>query len=198
MNPIHQIILIGVLLLSGCATMPPSNPANLCAIFSEKDDWYAAAKTASGRWAVPIPITMAIINQESSFVDDARPARVRFLGIPLWRPSSAFGYGQAKDETWEWYTAKTGNGGAARDEFADAVDFVAWYVHQSHRMLGIARHDAYNQYLAYHEGQGGYRQGRWREKRWLRAVALKVEATAKRYQHQLDGCAARLERYRAG
>lgn len=87
--------------LTGCATSPPSQKMDICSIFREKDDWYASAKQAYRRWGTPIPVQLAIINQESSFVDDARPARVRFLGIPLWRPSSAFGYCQAKDDTWD-------------------------------------------------------------------------------------------------
>ena len=31
--------------------------------------------------------------------------------IPWRRPSSAYGYPQAKDDTWDWYIRKTGNRG---------------------------------------------------------------------------------------
>jgi hypothetical protein len=181
-------VLLAVSFLAGCATAPPSNPSNLCAIFQEKEDWYASARQAAERWGVPIPVQMAIINQESSFVDDARPSRIRFLGIPLWRPSSAYGYGQAKDETWEWYQTKTGNTGGDRDDFGDAADFVGWYLHQSFLKLQIPKTDAYNHYLAYHEGQGGYQRGTWRDKAWLQAVARRVAATAQRYDQQLRQC----------
>ncbi|NJD04961.1 MAG: hypothetical protein FIA97_00490 [Methylococcaceae bacterium] len=179
---------LAVLALCGCASSPPSNTADLCSIFAEKEDWYEAAKRASQRWKVPIPVQMAIINQESSFVEDARPARVRFLGIPLWRPSSAYGYGQAKDETWQRYQTRTANDGADRDEFADAVDFVGWYLHRSFVQLQIPKTDAFRHYLAYHEGQGGFQRGTWREKPWLQAVARKVAGTAERYQQQLKWC----------
>jgi hypothetical protein len=177
-----------VLTLSGCASVPPSNTADLCSIFAEKEDWYVAAKRASRRWRVPIPVEMAIINQESSFVEDARPARIRFLGIPLWRPSTAYGYGQAKDETWEWYRTRTANDGAQRDDFADAIDFVGWYMHRSFVKLQIPKTDAYNHYLAYHEGQRGFQRGSWRGKAWLQTVARRVAATASSYRRQLEWC----------
>ncbi len=184
---------LAAIALSGCATAPPSHTSDLCAIFREKDDWYVGAHEAFRRWGAPIPVQLAIINQESSFVDDARPPRVRFLGIPLWRPSSAFGYAQAKDETWDWYLRTTGNGGADRDDFVDAVDFVAWYIHQTYSKLGVSKSDAYNQYLAYHEGQSGFRRGTWRAKPGLLRAAQRVEAVAALYGRQLQDCAGVLE-----
>ncbi len=182
-------------LLAACGSLPPRNPANLCSIFREKADWYPAALQAQRRWGAPISLQMAIVNQESSFVEDARPPRYRFLGfIPLWRPSSAYGYGQVKDDTWEWYRDKTGNDGADRDEFGDVADFIGWYVQQSRTQLGIAKHDAYRQYLAYHEGHGGYRRGSHASKTWLLQAARRVAANAERYRRQLAGCQAALER----
>jgi hypothetical protein len=68
------------------------------------------------------------------------------------------------------------------------VDFIGWYVNMSHEMLGISRSDTYNQYLAYHEGQGGYKRKTWEKKPWLINVAKKVEKRAKSYQSQLAQC----------
>ncbi|SMF94209.1 hypothetical protein SAMN02949497_1518 [Methylomagnum ishizawai] len=193
MKPTPVLFIAAV--LAACAANPPRNPADLCAIFREKTDWYAGAKQAQRRWGVPIPVQLAIINRESSFVEDARPPRYRLFGfIPLWHLSSAYGYGQVKDDTWDWYQARTHNDDADRDEFADVVDFIGWYVHQSHTQLGIAKHDAYRQYLAYHEGQGGYKRGTHANKVWLLKVARKVAADAGRYQRQLAGCRVGLER----
>ena len=63
------------------------------------------------------------MRQKSSFRHNAAPPRATFLGVPMWwRQSSAYGYAQAKDSTWEWYQQKTGNWGADRDNYADAVD----------------------------------------------------------------------------
>jgi len=187
-------VLVCLGLLTACAITPPSNRANICTIFREKEDWYASAQAAARRWGAPVHVQMAIINQESAFVDDARPPRYRFLGIPLWRPSSAFGYGQVTDETWDSYVGMTGNTWADRDEFEDAVDFVGWYMHQSFLRLGIAKSDAYHQYLAYHEGQGGFQRGSWRAKPWLQGIARRVAATAWRYGQQLNACQGTLAR----
>jgi hypothetical protein len=187
-------VFLLAILLAGCATSPPSNTSNICSIFQEKDGWYASAKSSAKRWNAPIPVQLAIMNHESAFVDDARPARVRFLGIPLWRPTSAFGYGQATDQTWDSYVKNTGNSGADRDDFGDAIDFVGWYMHQSMVKLGLGKDDGYNHYLAYHEGHGGFKRGTWRGKPWLQGLARKVAATAPRYQKQLSSCQAELDR----
>lgn len=180
--------------LLGCATTPPSEPANLCAIFNEKDDWYEASLAAQKAWGIPVAVQMAIMKQESAFVADAQPPRDWFLGfIPLSRPSSAYGYSQALDGTWDQYVESTGHSGAERDDFADAVDFIGWYARQSQSQLGISPRDAYRQYLAYHEGQGGYARGSYQKKPWLRDVARRVASTADRYQRQLDGCKPELD-----
>lgn len=188
------IFLLVGLFLAGCAASPPRNTGNICSIFEEKEDWYPSAKVSSERWHAPISVQMAIINHESAFVGDARPPRVRFLGIPLWRPTSAYGYSQATDSTWSRYQKKTGKSGSDRDDFGDAIDFVGWFMQQSYLELGLNKSDAYNQYLAYHEGQGGYRQGTWRGKSSLLSFARKVAATATRYHQQLNTCRAELER----
>jgi hypothetical protein len=181
-------------LMAGCAAIPPKNPSNLCSIFQEKEDWYASAKKAQQRWRVPVPVQMAIINQESSFVEDARPPLDWFLGIiPLGRPTSAYGYGQATDDTWDWYQDETHNDDADRDEFEDVTDFIGWYTQHSQAQFGIPKYDAYRQYLAYHEGHGGYRRKTYKSKAWLLQVARKVASTAGRYQRQLSGCQASLE-----
>ncbi len=187
-------VWMAVILVPGCATTPPENIDDICEIFEEKDDWFDEAEAVEKRWGVPIHVQMAIIRQESSFRDDAQPPRTWLLGIIPWtRPSSAYGYAQAKDGTWDWYMTKTGNGGADRDDFADALDFVGWYVSVSHRALGISKWDAYRQYLAYHEGHGGYRRRTYRNKAWLIRVAKRVDRNAKRYARQLHGCREALE-----
>ena len=158
------------LLLSGCATMsnPPNQPKNICEIFRENPEWYEMARESSKRWNVPIPILMAIIHQESSFISDAKPPRTSCLWIfPGPRPSSAYGYAQASDETWEEYLAGTGNTWADRDDFGDAVDFVGWYCDLSYRRSQISKQDTYNLYLAYHEGHGGFNRKTYLKKKMV-------------------------------
>ena len=174
---------------------PPRQTEDLCRLFDQRRDWYKATQRSQSRWGVPAQIQMAIIYQESAFRARARPPRRRLLGfIPTTRASDAYGYAQAKDATWDWYRDKTGNRGADRDDFADAADFVGWYGNMSARLLGISKWDGEAQYLAYHEGHGGYRQGTYRNKGWLLETAKRVDQRASRYGAQLATCREELER----
>ncbi len=187
------VVLLSLLLLA-CASTPPKNQDNLCSIFYEKDDWYGATLAAQKKWGTPIAVQMAIIHQESRFQSNVRPPRDWFLGfVPLPRSSSAYGYGQAQDSTWDWYMKSTDSDGADRDDFADVADFIGWYTNVSQRKLGISKWDAEKQYLAYHEGHGGYSRGTYLAKSWLQRVAKKVAAKAKRYGAQLKSCESTLD-----
>ena len=191
---IKFLILASLAILSACATLPPKNSNNICQIFLEKDDWYQATLAASRRWGVPIAVQMSIIQQESSFVNDAEPPRPTILGfIPWFRSSSAYGYPQAQDGTWSDYQRQTGNNWADREDFADSCDFVAWYCAISHQKLGISTSDARNLYLAYHEGHNGYRRQNHQNKRWLLNTAQKVDQRAWMYDAQLATCRQELE-----
>jgi len=186
--------VIGLLLLGGCATTPPSNLNDSCAIFREKSHWYEYANDAYKKWGVPVHVQLAIIWQESRFRADAKAPKDTLLGfIPWGRKSSAYGYAQVKDSTWDWYIRSTGNSGADRDDFEDVTDFVGWYCNYSHRVLGISKWDAYNQYLAYHEGHGGYRRHTYNRKHWLIKVAHKVERRAASYRAQIARCKDELD-----
>ena len=190
----HLILLLLVILAASCTALPPKNSDNICSTFREKDDWYEDAKNSYEKWGVPIYIQMAIMHQESHFVADAEPPRPWLLGfIPLPRESSAYGYAQAKDETWDGYLDKAGSWGADRDEFADATDFIGWYCNVSHTRLGISKLDAKNLYLAYHEGHGGYQRKSYLQKAGLVQIANKVAKRAKLFQSQLGECQSDLE-----
>jgi len=174
--------------VAGCAT-PPANPRNACAMLKEKSGWYRDTQRAYKRWGVPIQVQLAIIYQESRFRHDAKPPRGRLLWVIPWgRVSSAYGYAQIQDGTWRWYQRATGHHGADRDDFGDVTDFIGWYVSMVHRTLGVSKWDAYHQYLAYHEGPGGYRRRTYLEKPWLMHVARKVAANARRYRAQIARC----------
>lgn len=183
------MILLSLALITACTTSPPSDVNDICAIFKEKDDWYEAAADARDEWGSPIPVMMAIMHQESRFDAKAKPPRKKILGfIPGPRPSDAYGYSQALGSTWNAYQRSAGRYFADRDDFSDAVDFVGWYNHQSWRRSGIAKSDAYRLYLAYHEGQGGYNRGTYKNKKWLQDVARKVDRKANTYTGQLRAC----------
>ena len=182
-------------LLTGCATSPPSNQNDLCAIFREKDDWYEDAADAAKNWNSPIATMMAIMHQESRFNAKAKPPRKKIFGIiPGPRPSTSYGYSQAKKSTWKGYQRASGNYGADRDDFDDAIDFIGWYNSVSVKRCKIRRNDTYHLYLAYHEGHGGFNRRSFKNKAWLKKVAKKVSARALRYDRQLKRCEKELQK----
>ena len=167
----------------------PRDLDNACAITSERPAYLRAMRDTQRRWGIPIAVQMAAIHQESKFIGDARTPHQYALGIiPIGRQSSAFGYSQALDGTWEEYLRETGKRRARRDDIRDATDFMGWYMHGSTQRLGISKQDAASQYLAYHEGRTGFANGSYRAKSWLMAVAGKVQARAEMYQAQLISC----------
>lgn len=174
--------------LGGCATNPPHQQHNLCEIFNQHPNWYDFAKISEEKWGVPIHILMAFVRQESSYRHNAKPPFKWLLFIPLGRASSAKGYAQVLDATWQDYKQSTGGLFKSRSSMKDALDFVGWYNHKSSQLLGISKWDPKNLYLAYHEGHGGYRRGTYRNKQWLLRVAGRVDQTAREYGAQLQRC----------
>ena len=187
---------LSLFLITACASSgPPVSTSDVCKIFKEKRSWYKAAKKNEDRWDIPVSVTMAIIKQESSFIAAAKPGRTKLLGfIPWKRESSAKGYAQAIDGTWELYLKDRGSWFKSRNDFDDAVDFTGWYNSKSIKQLKIEKHNARALYLAYHEGRGGYRRGSHRTKPWLLVVADKVQRQSDRYNLQYQKCKKKLGR----
>ncbi len=184
--------IIYMLLISGlvaCQTTPPQKINNICDIFAEKTSWYKHARNVEDKWGVPVSVLMAVMRYESAFKSDAKTPYKTILGIPTFqRVSSAEGYSQALDGTWKEYKKDTGRSFVSRSNFADSADFMGWYMHKSHTSIGISKSDAYRQYLAYHEGQAGYKRGNHKRKSWLRGYARKVGNQAGIYSIQLNSC----------
>ncbi|RJL05539.1 lytic transglycosylase [Paracoccus siganidrum] len=167
----------------------PRNLENACAIVAERPAYLRAMKRTEARWGVPVHVQMATIHQESKFIGDARTPHQYALGvIPIGRQSSAFGYSQALDGTWEEYMRETGNRRAKRNNINDATDFMGWYMHGSTQRLGISKRDAASQYLAYHEGRSGFARQSYRSKTWLMRVAAQVGQRSEMYRAQLASC----------
>lgn len=189
-------ITLTPLVLLGCSSTPPKNTSDICKVFTEKSNWYDAASDMKEKWGVPIHVPMAMMYQESSFRSDALPPRdyVFFGLIPWGRVSSAYGYSQAKTPTWSDYIRESGNRGADRDDFDDAIDFMGWFISKTYKINGVSKWDAYTQYLNYHEGWGGYRRKTYSSKGWLVKVAKKVNTRAYSYAKQLKTCEDELGR----
>lgn len=188
MKFITSFLLIG-LILSGCASKPPQQQENICQIFKDKSSWYRLVNRSEEQWGAPIHVQMSILRQESSFQNRVKPERTKLLGLIPWkRKSSAFGYSQAIDSTWNWYKKEENRPLASRVNFADAVDFTGWYINKTYKINGIKKNDAYNQYLAYHKGHGGYKNKTYKNQQWLINTAKIVDKRSKKYKQQLDKC----------
>ena len=184
------VILVLVASCGGGYDTPPRNLDDACSILKQRPQFIGAFKATQRKWGVPINVQMAFLYQESKFDADARTPYKYVLGVlPMGRQSSAFGYAQALDATWDQYRKETGSRGARRDNIRDATDFMGWYMNETKERNGVALTDARNQYLAYHEGHTGFARGTYKRKSWLMRIAQEVEDRAVMYQFQLEKCA---------
>lgn len=190
MSRLLKLAIVGLVASCGGGNYSaPRQLDNACAIVAERPAYYRAMKASERKWGIPIHVQMAAIHQESKFVGDARTPHQYALGvIPIGRQSSAYGYSQALDGTWEEYQKETGNRRAKRDNIRHATDFMGWYMHNSSRRLGISKWDATGQYLAYHEGRSGFARQSYLGKPWLVRVANQVGQRAQMYRAQLVSC----------
>lgn len=183
------LLLILGLAACGGPGSPPKDLDNACSIVEQRPAYLRAMRNTQKKWGVPISVQMATIHQESKFDGDARTPHQYALGvIPMGRQSSAYGYAQALDGTWDEYVRSAGRRGAKRDNIRDATDFMGWYMNLTTQRNGISKTDARNQYLAYHEGHTGYARGSYRSKPWLMRVSDRVAARAAVYDRQLRAC----------
>ena len=182
--------------LASCATTSYSNQSyrveskpkhidNLCHIFNEKPHWVEPAQTSYDKWGIPVELMMAIVRHESSFRGDARP-----LDRNGKRISSAYGYSQAIDGTWNIYQRENKKNLAKRTNFADAIDFVGWYGSKS--LKGgeeVSPYDVNALYVFYHDGWGALPEDGSRElKSAVLDVAAKVYKKTLIYHRQLKTC----------
>lgn len=188
-----RFVLLGLVLFAGACSgnnRPPSSVTDACRMKTERPQWFQAMEQTERKWGVPVSVQMATISRESSFRHDAQP--MKRVGSSIFSRevprSSAYGYSQALDGTWDWYRSDTGRTRASRSDFSDSSDFIGWYMNQNARTNGVSQRDAYRQYLAYHDGITGYARGSYRNKAWLPTVARDVEAWANRYEVQLQTC----------
>ena len=191
MKKILSVALLAILI--SCNSDPngpaPTGQDNACSILAQRPGWLKAMRTSEARWGVPVSVQMAIIWKESSFRQHARPRKEPQGSSDKGElRSSAYGYSQALDGTWEWYQDSTGNRSHRRDNFNHAANFVGWYGNESLKRSGVAKNDAYNLYLTYHQGHGGFNRGTYRNQSWLLGVARQVRSREAVYRSQIPYC----------
>ena len=115
-----------VMLAAGCASTPPKQQGNLCAVFEQYPDWYDYARNSAEEWGTPVHILMAFVRHESSYRSNARPPREWFLFIrwdahrrPRLRAGTRSGVGEYQQERGRLFRS--------RSDMEDALDFVGWY-----------------------------------------------------------------------
>ena len=94
--------------------------------------------------------------------------------------------------TWEQYKKETGNKLAVRTRCKDRVDIIGWYTSKSSSILNISKTDAFKQYVAYHEGWGGFKN--YKDNIKIINLAKKVEKQSNIYKKQLKECGTSLSR----
>lgn len=186
------LAVLALLALAACAS-PPSRINNICAVFEQQsgffNNWHSAAKRAEQKYGIPVHVLMATVRKESGFKANARPPRKKILGfIPGKRASSAYGYSQALNGTWSQYVSESGNWGARRNSFRDAVDFVGWYHSKTVANHGVSPNDAFRLYLAYYSGWSGYARGSWQRNASIQKYARDTQTMANNYAAQLQSC----------
>ncbi|MGR3485262.1 MAG: transglycosylase SLT domain-containing protein [Paracoccaceae bacterium] len=190
------LAVAALLALSACGQRFGDAPHNLddaCAILAERPHYARAFRAAERDWGVEPHVLMAMIYQESKFISGNRPPHQYALGvIPTGRQSSALGYSQALDGTWEEYQRLQRRPGTDRTNINHAADFMGWYMSLTVEENGVRLDDTYRQYLAYHDGRTGFRRGSYRAKPWLMRIALEVDARAQMYEQQLQRCPRRI------
>lgn len=155
---------------------PESLSTDACRLLSQRPHWRTALVQTKQKWGVEPWYILAFMYQESRFNPTAMST------------SQAYGYAQVKDDSWDWYELKTGNTAGSRERFDDAVDFMGFYATANVARNGVALNDVKNQYLAYHEGMGGFERQTYLAKPWLLAVADKVVQRSVIYKNQLAQC----------
>lgn len=194
MNKIKTIIIINFLLFTtGCATIieerKPDNINNACYILKENKGWNRSLHFVEKDWGIEPNVILAIMFQESSFNHKARPVAGRRFFFFKHYKSSARGYSQALDSTWDEYKEKNNKGRLTRrSSFSDSADFMGWYMNRTHKQTGIQKNDAYNLYLAYHEGNGGWQRKTYQNKPWLIETSKKVQQRSSRFKNEISSC----------
>lgn len=171
----QRLMLAIVMIFSFISVGYASN--NICELIAEHPQWYVAARATQNKWHVPVNVQFAIMHMESNFKPEAKA-----------RTTTAYGFAQAVNATWKGYQQKTGNTDSRRDHFKDASDFIGWYAKQMNDRIDIPTNNAYDLYIAYHDGSGGYKKAVRNSQSFAARLARRVQSDASLYKTQLAQC----------
>ncbi len=213
------MVCVGALVLAYRLVLPAPGPAQVadaCVLLDARPGWWRAVKASEAVWGVSPGLQLAVIGQESGFRRLAAPPRLHpyfvrsvrgayrsvdgVIGTDLnalqWPTlMTAYGYPQAIDATWARYKTTMNKPTAMRVRFADAADFVGWYLHSQSVDHAIPLSDACALYLSYYTGHGQHDcVFNPIPDPKMQAVASKLTAQAAAYDEQIAGCAAQLDR----
>ena len=180
-----------LVIVNSCSLISRKNFSqdHACSILDSNRSWKRAVTKTTQKWGVSPGMQLSFILTESNFRPRAKTQKTYFLGFfPTGRLSSAFGYAQAIDSTWETYQKKSGNRFSSRTSFSDSVDFIGWYATETNRKLKLRKSDVFNQYLAYHQGHAGFKRGTYKQKPNLIKAAKRTQNNAIKYNSQLKNC----------
>ncbi len=185
-NKFKFLLYFSLLFITSCISAP-RDTSNTCLMFTDNYFWYKFVKNSEKKWGAPVELQMAIIQRESDFDWLAAPEWDKlFKVIPYKRKSSAFGYSQAINKTWDQFVRETDQPLALRISFNDSVDFIGWYINKSNQILKIPKDDYFKQYIAYHEGWGSFKD--YKKSPKVIPYAREVDRVAKKYKAQLNQC----------
>lgn len=181
------LILSLIQVYSWAGLRPVDYDRRICHVIKSNFGWTRSIKSASRRHDVSPGLLLSIIYHESGFQNQARPKPSKILGFIPWQVSTAYGYGQIKNETWDWYKSHNPGWFQSRTNFSDTLDFIGWYyqLFLKKSSTNLVHRDFY---LAYHEGLGGYSRKSYEGNSWLIDKANKVALRAELYNEALREC----------
>ena len=185
-----SLCLVCTMFLTGCMReiKHKDYDDNICYVVKHSWGWRQSLKSASRVYGISPGLILSTIYHESSFRPTARPPRGKVLGVIPWRYSTAYGFGQVKDETWEWYKEKNQLRFVSRTSFYDTVHFIGWYYSIFKSRAQKVADPYYSFYIAYHDGIGGFLRHSEEGNEWLQNKAKSVKAFAESYDQQLKDC----------
>ena len=178
-----SVVVAIAAMLVACSEGQVDASANACQIMQDHTKWKRALEQSQKDYDVAPSVVLALIHQESKFNATAKSSS-----------STAYGYAQAINATWQSYVTTTGHSSAKRNNFKDSADFVGWYLSDLSASLDISKSNVNDLYLAYMLGYAGFK--RYKNQvgpnaeavRHQEIMAQKVAEKSQAYAHQLSQC----------